>query len=116
LAVDSDPYACEAARENAAVNGVTDSVGIEETVVTPDWLHGRGPFDGILANIQTGVLVPLLASFAGALRPGGWMILSGITEGEWPGMSRSTTLIGLGLEDVDAEGEWRSGWFTRRVD
>ena len=115
LAVDIDPYACEAARENAAVNGVTDSVGIEGASVTPAWLGGRGPFDGILANIQAGVLVPLLESFAGALNPGGWLILSGITEEEWLGVFGSAALLGFRLEEVDAEGEWRTGWFTRRV-
>ena len=73
-------------------------------------------FDGILANIHTGVLVPLLESFAGALRSGGWMILSGITEEEWRGVSRSAALLGFGLEDVDEEGGWRTGWFRRRVD
>ncbi len=116
LAVDLDPYACEAARENVAVNSVTDSVGIEAAAVTPGWLDGRGPFDGILANIQAGVLVPLLESFAGALRLGGWLILSGITEDEWLSVSRAAELRGLRLEDVDAEGEWRTGWFTRRAD
>jgi ribosomal protein L11 methyltransferase len=116
LGVDIDPYACGAARENATVNGVADSVGIEEAAVTPEWLRGRGPFDGVLANIQAGVLTPLLESFAGVLRPGGWMILSGITEHEWLEMSQSTTASGFELEDVDAEGEWRTGWFTRRVD
>ena len=113
LAVDIDPYACGAARENAAVNGVADSLVIEAAAVTPDWLQGRGPFDGILANIQAGILMPLLGSFCGELRPGGWMILSGITVDEWPGMSESTALLGFRLEDVDAEGEWRTGWFTR---
>lgn len=116
LAVDSDPYACEAARENAAVNGVTHSVRIEKVAVTPDWLHGREPFDGILANIQPGVLVPLMKGFAGALRHGGWLILSGITEEEWLAVFRAASLRGFGLEDVDAEGEWRTGWFTRPVD
>ena len=116
LAVDIDPYACEAARENAAVNGVTDSVGIEGASVTPAWLDGRGPFDGILANIQAGVLVPLLESFAGALSPGGWLILSGITEEEWLGVFGSAARLGFRLEDVDAEGEWRTGWFKRRAD
>ena len=116
LAVDMDPYACEAARENADVNGVTLSVQVEEADVTPAWLYGRGPFDGILANIQAGVLVPLLESFAGALRSGGWLILSGITEEEWLYVSRPAALLGFGLEDVDEEGEWRTGWFRRRVD
>jgi len=104
LAVDMDPYACEAARENAVVNGVTDSVRVEDADVTPDWLYGRGPFDGILAHIHTGVLVPLLESFAAALRSCGWMILSGITEEKWRGVSRSAALLGFGLEDVDEEG------------
>jgi ribosomal protein L11 methyltransferase len=116
LGVDIDPYACEAARENMAVNSVTESVEIEAGTVTPDWLDGRGPFDGILANIQPGVLIPLLESFAGALRLGGWLILSGITEEEWLSVSRAAELHGLELEDVDAEGEWRTGWFTRRAD
>ena len=116
LAVDTDPYACEAARENAAVNGVTHSVRVERVEVTPDWLQGRGPYDGILANIQAGVLVPLLEGFAGALRSGGWLILSGITEEEWIGVSRSAALLAFGLEDVDEEGEWRSGWFTPHVE
>lgn len=116
LAVDIDPYACGAARENAAANGVTASVRIEQAAVTPEWLHGREPFDGILANIQPGVLVPLMDGFAGALSPGGWLILSGITEEEWLGVSRSAALRGFGLEVVDEEGEWRTGWFTRHVD
>ncbi len=54
--------------------------------------------------------------FAGSLRPGGWLILSGITEEEWPGVSRAAAALSFGLEDVDAEGEWRTGWFTRHVD
>jgi ribosomal protein L11 methyltransferase len=112
LAVDIDPYACDAARENAAVNGVTDSVGIEGASVTPAWLEGRGPFDGILANIQPRVLVPLLESFARALSPRGWLILGGITEEEWLGVFGSADLLGFRLEDVDAEGEWRTGWLT----
>ena len=98
------------------MNGVTDSVGIEGASVTPAWLDGRGPFDGILANIQAGVLVPLLESFAGTLSPGGWLILSGITEEEWFGVFGSAALLGFRLEEVDAEGGWRTGWFTRRVD
>jgi ribosomal protein L11 methyltransferase len=116
LAVDIDPYACEAALENVSVNGVIGSVAIEEAAVTPDWLDGRGPFDGVLANIQPRVLVPLLESFARSLKPGGWLILSGITEEEWSGVFRSGTLFGFELVDIDEEGEWRSGWFMRPVD
>ena len=111
LAVDIDPYACEAARENVELNGVAASVRIEEVAVSPDWLSGRGPFDGVMANIQMKILVPLLESFGSVLKPGGWLVMSGITEDEWPEVSRSAARAGLELEDVDAEGEWRTGWF-----
>ena len=114
LAVDIDPYACEASRENAAL--IADSIEIQRVSVTPAWLGGLAPLDGILANIQTGVLVPLLEGFAGALTPGGWLILSGIMGEEWSGVLRSAALLSFRLEDVDAEGDWRTGWFTRRVD
>jgi len=116
LAVDMDPYACEAALENTIVNGVTNSVSVEQAEVTPVWLGGRGLFDGILANIQTTVLVPLLESFAGALKSGGWLILSGITDEEWLHVSGSATPLRLELVDIDQEGEWCTGWFRRPGD
>ncbi len=115
LAVDVDPYACEAARENADLNGVAMTVGVEEASVKSDWLLERGPFDGVLANIQPIVLVPLLQRFAEVLSPGGWLILSGITAQEWQEVSLCATEVGLHLEDVDEEGEWRSGWFKLRA-
>ena len=114
--MDVDPYACEAARENSIVNEVGESVHVEQAEVTPDWLRGRGPFDGILANIQTGVLVPLLESFVGALKSGGWLILSGITDEEWLYVSGSATPLRLELVDIDREGEWCTGWFRGPVD
>ena len=76
--------------------------------------HSITLMSGVLANIQAGVLVPLLEGFAGALRAGGWLILSGITEEEWLGVSRSASLLGFGLEEVDEGGDWRSGWLTQR--
>jgi ribosomal protein L11 methyltransferase len=116
LAVDVDPYACEAARENAALNGVENSIRVEEATVTSHWLVGRGPFHGVLANIQPNVLIPLLKSFGDALSRGGWLILSGITAEEWHGVSRRAADLGFRLEDVDEEEGWRSGWFKRRAD
>lgn len=111
-AVDLDPYACEAARENAIRNRACDRIDIENLAVTPAWLAERGRFDGILANIETGVLEPLLASFRTALGDGGWLILSGIQEGEWASMVRAASREAFSLERMDADGGWRSGWFT----
>ncbi len=63
-------------------------------------------FDGILANINRNVLIELLPAFKSKLRPGGWIILSGLM-----GESRSSMEAALdanGLESIDelAEGEW----------
>ena len=113
LAVDLDPYATDAARENVARNEVSDRVAVETAAVSPDWIVEQGPFGGILANIQMGVLVPLLGSFAQALEEGGWMILSGILAEEWSSLAGSAAEAGFSLEAIDTDGEWRSGWFRR---
>ena len=112
LAVDLDPYATEAARDNIVENAVEDRVVVETEAVDPEWVVAKGPFDGILANIQTSVLVPLLSSFADALESDGWMILSGLLVEEWSSMVGAAADAGFSLEAVDSDGEWRTGWFT----
>jgi ribosomal protein L11 methylase PrmA len=62
-----------------------------------------------VANIQTAVLVPLLEGFAEAAKH--WLILGGITESEWPLVVRSAEAAGFVVQALDAEEEWRSGWF-----
>ena len=47
-----------------------------------------GPVDGIVANIETGVLRPFLPAFRKPLIEDGWLILSGILSMEWPRLSR----------------------------
>jgi ribosomal protein L11 methyltransferase len=111
LAVDLDPYATEAASDNVAANGVAERVAVETAGVSPEWIATRGPFDGILANIQTEVLVPLLASFTGTLGSGGWLILSGILDEEWSRLAAAAADHGFSLVEQDADGEWRSGCF-----
>lgn len=109
LSVDLDPYACEAARKNASSNQVDGQVLVEAATVTSTWLCEHDSFDGILANIQTAVLVPLLKGFAKATKS--WLILGGITEVEWPFVVREAESFGFALQAVNAEQGWRSGWF-----
>ena len=112
LAADLDQYATDAAHENVARNAVSDRVVVETAAVDPGWIAQRGPFGGILGNIQSGVLVPLLGSFAQALEEGGWVILSGILAEEWAFVADAAAESGFSLEEVDVDGEWWSGWFT----
>ena len=60
LALEVDPMACEAARENVELNQVEDRVRVEELAATSEDLVARGPADLVLANIESGILRPLL--------------------------------------------------------
>jgi ribosomal protein L11 methyltransferase len=111
VAVELDPWACAAARENVERNEVTGRVRVISKAVDHRFLPGEAPFDGIVANIETPLLRPLLAGFAGGLVPGGWLILSGILEGEAPLMTGAAAEAGFTLEAHDLEGEWWSGAF-----
>jgi ribosomal protein L11 methyltransferase len=112
-AVEGDPVAGEYARENIARNGVAERVSWVEAWADPDLLRALGPADGVLANIESGVLRRLLPGLRGALRPGGWLILSGLLGEEWDGFAHDVVHSGFTLVEADADGDWRSGWFVR---
>lgn len=73
LAVDIDPQALIATRENAERNGVSGRL----TVTEPD-LEERAQADILLANILAGPLIELAPRFARLVGPGGQIVLSGI--------------------------------------
>jgi ribosomal protein L11 methyltransferase len=73
LAVDIDPQALIATRDNAGRNGVAERIAI-----TGDPLIGPDSADVLLANILAGPLVELAPRFAGAARSGGRLALSGL--------------------------------------
>ncbi|MDX1495773.1 MAG: 50S ribosomal protein L11 methyltransferase, partial [Longimicrobiales bacterium] len=73
-----------------------------------DSLSGMGPFDGVVANIETGLLLPLIPGLTAAVSGDGWLLLSGILEDELPRVLEA--LKGWDREGArtDADGEWRS--------
>jgi ribosomal protein L11 methyltransferase len=73
LAIDIDPQALLATRDNAARNDVGDKLA-----VTGDPALDERSADLLLANILAGPLVDLAPRFARALRPGGRLALSGL--------------------------------------
>jgi ribosomal protein L11 methyltransferase len=112
LAVEMDPLACEVAEENISANGVQDRVRILVGEVREgDSLPG-GPYQGIVANIQRSVLLPLLSALRRNLATGGWLILSGIQAEERDVVRSAASRHGLVLEGEDGEGEWWSGAFA----
>jgi ribosomal protein L11 methyltransferase len=109
-----DPMACEAARENLFSNGVEDRVEIREGEVGEGKPLPEEPFEGIVANMQRVILIPLLPSFHDSLLPGGWLILSGLLAQERAEVVSRAGDVGLDLEEEDAEEEWWTGAFRRR--
>jgi len=116
-AVEMDPLACEAAEENADANGVSDRVLVEEGAVTESWLAGLPLQDGVMANLETHLLLPLLAGLARGTRPGGWLLLSGILIHERDRVVAAVGDVqaGMDLEAEDVDGEWWSAAFRRSV-
>lgn len=75
IAVDNDPQALLATRDNADRNHVTDKIN----AVLPDQFR-PAQADIMLANILAGPLIDLSADLLKALRPGGSLVLSGVLE------------------------------------
>jgi ribosomal protein L11 methyltransferase len=115
VAIEGDPLAVEAIEENVTANGVADRVRIVGAWAEIPGLLDLGPVDGIVANIETGILTPLFPGLVGALRPGGWLIVSGILEAEWSGVARDLEAAGCRVLDTDVDDEWTSGLLTRRA-
>jgi ribosomal protein L11 methyltransferase len=109
VAVESDPEAMPNAEENVVRNGVADRVTLLCRLVDDGFLAGYGGgFDGILANVLSGVLRPLLPAFREALSGDGWAILSGILVEEAEAMRAAALASGFGIEAEDIEEQWWS--------
>jgi ribosomal protein L11 methyltransferase len=78
-AVDVEPVAVRAARENAARNGVAARIQIELGSVG-EGQPFTGTYDLIVANIIARVLIELAPALARAVRPAGTLILGGIVD------------------------------------
>ncbi len=76
LANDIDPVACEVAKENVAKNSLSDRIEIS----TQPLEELPGEFDLVVANILAEENIRLKEELLRHLRPGGWLVLSGILQ------------------------------------
>jgi ribosomal protein L11 methyltransferase len=101
-AVDIDPEAVEVARENLAINGLTERI---ECSATPlETLSG--PFDVILANILAEELVRLSPQLTSKLAGGGVLILSGILAEKEAFVRSGFAGQSLAYLETAHQGEW----------
>ena len=135
LALDIDPNAVRAARQNAAANGVAHSVEVREGTVVPEspevrlsgaprmakaTLAGTAQasdpipttqpdiFDIIVANISGLTLARLGPALAASLAPGGLLITSGFLEDAVSGLRKAYKAAGLIPEPIIEDGVWRT--------
>lgn len=99
-AVDNDPQALVATRDNAARNGVMDRLSV---CLPPAFPAMKA--DLLLANILAGPLVSLEPLLAAHLKPGGWLVLSGILKTQEPDIRRAYGVDFAELE-VAAKEDW----------
>jgi ribosomal protein L11 methyltransferase len=106
LALDTDPQAVKAARQNAAANGVASTVEVREDTLPEG--AGEERFGLIVANISSLTIERLALAFADSLRDGDTLIVSGFLEDTVEALSGALTAAGFRVERVDAEGVWRA--------
>lgn len=75
VAIDHDPQALIATRDNAAKNGVAERVEVLGSDAPPP-----KPAEIVLANILAGTLIELAPLISPLVLPGGWLVLSGILD------------------------------------
>jgi ribosomal protein L11 methyltransferase len=113
VAIEGDALAHEVILENVKRNGVEDVVTCRPVWADATSLAALGPCDGVVADLESHTPVSLLPGFHAALRPAGWLILSGILDVEWAEVRASAEGVGFSLDTLDEDGEWRSAWLVR---
>ena len=84
IAVDHDPQAVLATRDNAERNRVADRI----EVLHSDDFQAR-PADLVLANILANILVDLSPQILRLVNPGGQLVMSGILQAQWEAVARA---------------------------
>jgi len=103
VAIDVDPQAVEVARENLAINGVSEAINLLEGQPGD---HADQQFDVVVANLTAEVIVDLMYDLTGCLAPAGLMILSGILSELAQDVEASLAAAGLKVIERRAAGEW----------
>lgn len=102
-AVDIEEESYRNTLENSALNGVGERVIAR--CGTLDAVQGRD-FDGVLANINRHVILDALPRLAGMIRPGGWLLVSGILKEDETIVTGTAKSAGFSLQRIESRGNW----------
>ncbi|KRS12992.1 ribosomal protein L11 methyltransferase [Roseovarius atlanticus] len=107
LASDIDAVAVEVAEVNVAANDLVGRVTcLEAEGLDHPGIAGAAPFDLVFANILKAPLIALAPGITQALKPGGYVILSGILNEQADEVAAVYTEAGNSVVSRDQIGEW----------
>lgn len=107
VGTDIDKVALKVARKNTALNKTKLSLTARDLSAVP------GKYDLVVANILAGELTRLAASLKDKMKPGGFLVLSGILDGEKKAVEAVFTGIGLHEALTLSEKEWVALVFSK---
>lgn len=106
VAVDYDMDSVVCARESAELNHITAGLDIRQVDLERDGTVDDAPFDVVLANLTGGLLVRLATPLVRMTRPGGSLILSGITTAEADDVIAAFVAAGCRIAERRDEDGW----------
>jgi ribosomal protein L11 methyltransferase len=109
-AIDYDPVAARIARQNASTNGFR-TVKVSRGDVLK--LTIRRPFDVVLANLFSDVLIAAAPRIARAAKPGGWLIFSGVLRKQAQEVASAFEAAGFSNPRIIVRGKWCAGTCQR---
>ena len=101
VAVDTDPLAVDAARENITLNGLKN-IEVKEGSISVV----KGKFDVIIANLISSTLIEISPEVASHLNADGIVILSGMLAGEEDMVADAYRKAGLDLKEKSFDDKW----------
>mgnify|MGYP001024446860 CR=1 FL=1 len=113
VAMEGDPMSREALEENLRQNEVGDRTSVVSGWADADVIRSYGPLHGLMANIETSKLRPMLDGFRDVVSRGGWLIVSGILADEWTAFRMEVEAREFEFVELDADDEWVSGLLRR---
>jgi ribosomal protein L11 methyltransferase len=102
LAIDLDPEALAAVRDNIRLNDLQDQVRADDIPL----IAIRQQFDLILGNLTAPDLYSLAESLAGRLRPSGQLIISGFLSSDLPKLQQRFVSQGLTYLKTHQKDDW----------
>ena len=110
-ALDFDPHAVRIAKQNTKANGCRTITTAPGNVLE---LKTAKPYDVVLANLFSDVLIAAAPRIARAVKPGSWFIFSGVLRKQAAEVAGVLQTAGFSSPRIIPRGKWCAGICTRQ--